>query len=673
MAHSPLDTVLEHTHLLQAWDKVRRNRGCSGTDGQTIASFGANLQANLWSLIQEIRLGAYLARPLRAVDIDRPGKSPRMLAIPSVRDRILQTAVALYLEPLLESEFEQSSFGYRPGRSVDLAVRRIMQHRQAGYHWVVDADISRYFDEIDQTLLMQRLDTITPLGQLGALIRHWLRTPILAEQGAWIPIRGIPQGSPLSPLLANLYLDKFDERLSKEDIKLVRYADDFLILCKSQQQAEEALELTDELLDALTLELNEDKTQITHFDEGFRFLGVHFLRSLVMKSPQPKHSPRKTANNTEQQAALSQAIANPPPTFDLDDTPSFEDEEAEVPTHTAPIPRHSQLRTLYVMEQSAKLSLDGGSLCIRQQGELSRRIPIQRLDQIVLLGNIEITTPLMNACLKRDIPIALLSRGGQFRGIIDDFDNRNTRLQRRQFQCIDSPPIRLTIARAFVRAKLINSRTLLNRYARSRQLQPLRHSAGHIQKLLKEVDQSTSLDALRGYEGMGANYYFSAWRETLDSKWQFNGRQRRPAPCPVNALLSFGYTLLFNNAFSLIRLTGLNTHAAFLHSERSGHPALASDVIEEFRALTVDAVVLNLIFNERLTPDDFEQHEQGCRINAQARKIFIKAFEDKLNSQLKRANGEARFSYRQCMDQQLQKLATTIRDSTQPYTPFLVR
>ena len=172
---------------------------------------------------------------------------------------------------------------------------------------------------------------------------------------------------------------------------------------------------------------------------------------------------------------------------------------------------------------------------------------------------------------------------------------------------------------------------------------------------------------------MAANYYFSAWRDAIEPQWQFAGRQRRPAPCPANALLSFGYTLLFNNAFSLIRLHGLNTHAGFLHSERSGHPALASDLIEEFRALTVDAVVLKLLFNERVKPEDFELNSRGCRMSTQARKHFIKAFEDKLNSPLKRPGDERQFTYRQCMDQQAQKLASTLRDASHIYTPFTVR
>lgn len=173
---------------------------------------------------------------------------------------------------------------------------------------------------------------------------------------------------------------------------------------------------------------------------------------------------------------------------------------------------------------------------------------------------------------------------------------------------------------------------------------------------------------------MAANHYYSAWQATLETEWQFSGRKRRPPPDPINALLSFGYTLLFNNTFSLIRLNGLNAHAAFLHSERSGHPALASDMTEEFRALVVDAVVLKLVFNKRLTPEDFEITEQGCRLNAQGRKRFITAFESKLNSRLKRPESEQHFSYRQCIEQQVQKLASTLRNpDNYPYTPFTVR
>ena len=147
--------------------------------------------------------------PLLAVAIERPGRAPRQLAIPSVRDRVAQTAVANALAPVLEREFEDCSFGYRPSRSVDLAVRRVMHYRDRGFRWVVDADIAQFFDEIDPVLLLIELSQHVDDSRLVTLVRDWLRTPIQTPDSLWSPVRGVPQGSPISPLLANLYLDWF--------------------------------------------------------------------------------------------------------------------------------------------------------------------------------------------------------------------------------------------------------------------------------------------------------------------------------------------------------------------------------------------------------------------------------------------------------------------------------
>lgn len=173
---------------------------------------------------------------------------------------------------------------------------------------------------------------------------------------------------------------------------------------------------------------------------------------------------------------------------------------------------------------------------------------------------------------------------------------------------------------------------------------------------------------------MAANHYFQAWRTALNPQWNFTGRKRRPPPDPINALLSFGYTLLFHNVFSLLRTRGLNTHIGFLHTERAGHPALVSDIMEEFRAPIIDATVLSLILNNQITPQDFTKNEKGgCQISDKARKIFIRAIEAKMNSQLIHPHSGRKIDYRRCIDQQIHRLITTLRDPATPYRAFVVR
>lgn len=278
-----LHQVLAFTTLRDAWHRVRENRGCAGGDGETLEQFEADLETNLAALRNEVLQGSYAPRPLLSVIVEAAGKKPRRLAVPAVRDRVLQTAVAMVLTPLFEAEFEDCSFAYRRGRSVDLAVRRIMQYRDQGFRWVVDADIASFFAEIDHERLVREVAELVQDVGIIDLIKVWLKAPITDLETTWRPTKGIALGSPISPLLANLYLDHLDEALLGKDLRLVRFSDDFLILCKHEEEAARALDLTEEVLGALRLRLNREKTRIVDFERGFRFLGVEFVRNLVLQ------------------------------------------------------------------------------------------------------------------------------------------------------------------------------------------------------------------------------------------------------------------------------------------------------------------------------------------------------------------------------------------------------
>lgn len=671
MIQATLDQLLDYPALTRAWEKVWQNGGAAGTDEQNLKQFSHNLQANLWALVTEVESGSYRPRPLLAVTIERAGKKPRKLAIPSVRDRVLQTLVAQHLTPILEAEFEEISFGYRPGRSVDSAVRQVMQLRDRGYLWVVDADISKYFDEIDHQLLLLELSRYIHDRAIIQLIRTWLRSPIQEEDGTlWTPIRGVPQGSPVSPLLANLYLDWFDEQLLRQGKRLIRFADDFLILCKNQQSAEDSLEVTEGLLNSLGLRLNEEKTRITHFDDGFRFLGVRFLRSLVMKSMHPDTtisfypaSPQAPEMSSENKGIKPEAEG-------------INKADPKLQSADQPIARADpMLRTLYVTGYGARLSREGESILIHEKGTLKQRVPVGRINQIMLFGSIEFTTPFINGCMQRDIPISLFSRNGRLNGVIDNLDGGNTEIQRRQFQIADNPQYRLQIATAMVVGKIRNSRIILGRYARTRKLLPFDRALHKLNGTLNSIGNGDDMDKLRGYEGMAAHHVFNAWREVFDKNWGFEGRKRRPPPDPINAMLSFGYTLLFHNTYSLIRARGLNPNVGLLHSERAGHPALASDLMEEFRAPVVDTLVLKLLLNNNLTPDDFttDPYKGSCQLSDLARKTFIRAFEAKMNTRVIHPGTTQKTDYRRAIDEQISRLIQTLREPSIPYRPFVVR
>ncbi len=221
----------------------------------------------------------YYPLPLLKILVDKGNGESRALLIPTVRDRVVQSTVLQHIEPVFEKEFEQCSYAYRKGRSVKQAVYQIKEYRDKGYTWVVDADIDAYFDSIDHGLLLDKVKGIVKGPDILKLIEMWVKAEVWDGKSISRLTRGIPQGSPISPVLANLFLDQLDEELLSRGLKYVRFADDFIILCKSSEKAREALQITDEILDCLLLEL--DEANIVSFDQGFKYLGVCFVRSMI--------------------------------------------------------------------------------------------------------------------------------------------------------------------------------------------------------------------------------------------------------------------------------------------------------------------------------------------------------------------------------------------------------
>jgi group II intron reverse transcriptase/maturase len=275
--------------LRRAFLRVKENHGCAGADDVGLSAFETELAGQLDLLRRMVEDESYFAWPLRQIEVEKSPGSPerRTLVVPAVRDRVLQTAVAAYMEPFLEAEFDDCSFAYRRGRSVRMAVERVYQLYHQGYVWLLDADIESFFASVDRELAIGRLSTLVPDETAVRLVRLWLDSAVWDGLHLTRPALGLPQGAVVSPMIANLCLDVLDDRLLAEGIKMVRYADDFVVLTKGRKAAERAEALTEEVLASLRLRLNQSKTRIVRFSEGFRFLGTIFLKDLLLQPWKP--------------------------------------------------------------------------------------------------------------------------------------------------------------------------------------------------------------------------------------------------------------------------------------------------------------------------------------------------------------------------------------------------
>jgi group II intron reverse transcriptase/maturase len=268
-----IDKVYEMDNLYGAWGKVKENRGSRGIDNMSIDQFGKNLDLNIRELHRLLKQDRYEPLPIRRVYIPKPDGKQRPLGIPAVRDRVIQQALLNVLTPVFEPTFMDCSYGFRPERSAHHAIAKVEEYRDAGCKWVVDADIQSYFDTIDHKLLMNFVTEEISDSRMLKLVEAFLRAGILEEGKLMDMNMGTPQGGVISPLLANIYLHRLDKEMMGKGYKIVRYADDFVVLCQSRKEAEAALEDVQTALGKLKLSINLQKTKISHFSEGIEFLG----------------------------------------------------------------------------------------------------------------------------------------------------------------------------------------------------------------------------------------------------------------------------------------------------------------------------------------------------------------------------------------------------------------
>ncbi len=279
----PARVLAAELPLAAAWERVLEKAGMPGVDGIPVRRFAHAAPAALRTLEQRLASGEYRPLPLRMAELEKKHGGRRLLLVPAVRDRVAQAAVATWLGTRWNATFDSASFAYRPGLGVHAALRYLRELHTSGFRWVFDADIRSCFDSIDHGRLFDRLGAwLGATSPLVGWIRSWVAAPIWDGADVRRLTCGIPQGSPLSPLLANFFLDAFDNRLRGAGVKFIRYADDFLVLTRTPFDLPPARRIVEKALEDLGLELNAEKTRTTTFDRWFRFLGAEIQGDAIL-------------------------------------------------------------------------------------------------------------------------------------------------------------------------------------------------------------------------------------------------------------------------------------------------------------------------------------------------------------------------------------------------------
>lgn len=521
----------------------------------------------------------YVPEPFQAFTIPRPSGGTRRIEKAGPHELIVLNHLARLLTGPLDRLFSVHSIGYRKGHSRDDAVARVRQALAEGCDHVLESDVSDFFPSIDHALLLARLDAILPRRdqRLRSLLASLLRCGSRMGGG---PVeartRGLPLGSPLSPLLANLYLDRFDTRIGAEGVCLVRYADDFIILTHGEEAALRLLDLARSALAELGLALNLDKTAIRPIAEGFTFLGIRF-------------------------GADAEAEAY-----------TWEDANA-------------LKKPLYVTEPYCSLGLNHDAIDLRRYNSVLATFPLARISQIVTLAPVTLSSALITRCTQVSIPIVLAGGSGRPVATIAGDSAARFAIAARHAEKFArlTGAEHLGLARSFATGKLANYCALL----RQRYQPGTNEIVALLESAMATIDRADDVDAVRGTEGQAARAVFPILAQWIDHplfRWQ--GRKSHgEIPDRLNSLLNFGYHLLFNRINALVRLAGLNPYLGFLHAPNGRYEALVCDVQELFRP-NIDRFIVRIVNLKIIAGEDFDETPTGYWLNRLARARFLEQF-----------------------------------------------
>lgn len=661
--------TLSLDQLWSAWERVQENAGCAGSDGVTVDHFARDADVRLEHLRERVASDRYRPYPLLRIVVEKKAGATRTLLVPAVADRVLQTAVAREMSRSFEEEFLECSFGYRPGRSVDRAIARIRKCHELGYRSIVDADITAYFDHVDHRLLLERL-AARPLGAgIEGLLRLWVKAHVWDGEKV-TPLRaGVPQGSPISPLLANFYLEDFDRELEKSGRKLVRYADDFVILAKTPEEAQQSLLETETLLAAEHLKLNEQKTHIADFDHGFQFLGALFLKDAIWIPWKREKRPGKIlfmARPLPPEMRSRYELAPPRSAMEIALTKA-EHRPYKV-SETAQ--EGSDMAYLYLTEQGSILRKAGDRLLVEKDDAILLDIPYHKLETVLLFGNVQVTTQAMGELLEKGVNMSLFSSHGSYRGSLTPPRGKNIDLRIAQFQAFRDTNRALGMARANVQAKIANGVAVLDLYRRHNGAsEDFARRKAALEEGVAAAGAAGDIAALDGTEGAAAREYFSLVMQFNKSEMTWAGRAKHPAPDPLNALLSLTYTLMMNETAALLEGAGLDPFLGFLHQVDYGRPSLALDLVEPFRHPVADRFVLTIVNTRVLDESDFQPGGPGRGLFLSPkpmRRYFAEYEKWMLTKPEGRAEAPAteirQTSFRECLRHDVEKLCAALRD-----------
>lgn len=575
--------------LKQAWADILANDRADGVLSWGGAKFLDDEATHLAALADALTAGSYRPGQLTPVSMVSPTKT-RELHVPSVRDRIVARAILAVATPLIDPHLGIGAYAYRPGLGVADAVQAVVALRDEGLRHVLRTDVRDCFPNLPKDVAYRRFELLIEDADLRTIVRAFLQRTYRATTGGVRCPEGVPQGCPLSPVLANLVLLDLDRQLLLAGYPTVRYGDDLLVAAASASDLTIAKGIATETVEGFGMQLNRDKTKVTSFDEGFTFLGEDFG---------PRYPPR------------------------------IESHRVAEPTE----------RTLYVGAQGAHIRLAQGRIKVHADDDsLLLDVPSSQVARIACLGAVGFSAGVRSWALDNDIDIVFASRSGNYLGTMLSHGQRYRpgRL-RAQIEATDGPRA-LELARTMVGAKILNQQTLLLRFNRRPAHEKVSDAVGQLGALLTMVPEASTTMEVMGLEGAAARFYFPCLGQLVREELAFSERTRQPPQDVFNAALSYLYTILLGECVTALHAAGLDPAFGILHADQEKRPSLALDLMEEFRPWLVDQVVTEAASRgQLLAAHGRREGDRGVLLTKEGRRLVVDAYERRLLGEVKGA------------------------------------
>ncbi|WFG44174.1 CRISPR-associated endonuclease Cas1 [Pseudonocardia alni] len=607
-----LRRVVDQQNLLDAWETTVDRMADEPAPRAETAAFAADLLANLTGLHTRLLDGTWSPSPVRRVAVPKADGRDRVLGVPTIPDRIVERAIAAVVAPVVDPHLQPDSYGFRSGLGINDAARTLQDRIDDGERWIVRTDLVDCFGSVSRRGCLRAVANLVEDDELVVLLSQIVHRP--GSTGS----AGLPQGAPLSPLLVNTYLDGLDRDLWDRGVSVIRYVDDIAATAHTEHEAQLSLELIRAACASRGLALGAEKTAVVDAQRGVRYLG----------------------------------------------------RDLGTPTSVRPIALTDPSRiTVHITSRGSALRARGNRFVVTGPEGPTTRHAATRTRMVVCNERVLISSAALSLAARNGVEVVVVDAREGVSAFFSAGTDRHA-VRSAQQRAHDSAEQVLTMARVMVTGKILNSRVLLSRTKTRRAAVSAEvfHRLGH---LVERGRETGTVAQLMGVEGAASRTYFAGLRSLVDPAWGFQGRNRRPPRDPVNAMLSYGYTVLVAEARRAVELAGLDPTLGFLHSSYRGRPALALDLAEEFRALIVDTTVLRLIGTGAVRPGGFsDTGEAGVRMDVPTKRALLTELERRMLTRVTHPIRRAPMSYRQVMEEQAISIARVVTGGTSVYHPM---